>query len=123
MSFIVMCPRPPSATRTDTLFPYTTLFRSVGSGLGDLGLRALLLQRPFGEQSLEPAGGLGLGGEDGGVIGGKTQFLLIPAALGVGQFGKAVAAFVDEFGRQLQRQKIRLEIGRASCRERVCQYV
>src|SRR3546814_2224981 len=88
MSFIVMCPRPPSATRTDTLFPYTTLFRSVGSGLGDLGLRALLLQRPFGEQSLEPAGGLGLGGEDGGVIGGKTQFLLIPAALGVGQFGK-----------------------------------
>src|SRR3546814_2322473 len=108
MSFIVMCPRPPSATRTDTLFPYTTLFRSVGSGLGDLGLRALLLQRPFGEQSLEPAGGLGLGGEDGGVIGGKTQFLLIPAALGVGQFGKAVAAFVDEFGRQLPRQKIRI---------------
>src|SRR3546814_5722747 len=23
-----MCPRPPSSTRTDTLFPYTTLFRS-----------------------------------------------------------------------------------------------
>src|SRR3546814_14208935 len=25
-----MIPRPPSSTRTDTLFPYTTLFRSVG---------------------------------------------------------------------------------------------
>src|SRR3546814_13452962 len=24
--------RPPRSTRTDTLFPYTTLFRSVGSG-------------------------------------------------------------------------------------------
>src|SRR3546814_11450524 len=27
--FLLMCPRPPSATRTDTLFPYTTLFRSI----------------------------------------------------------------------------------------------
>src|SRR3546814_18462784 len=26
--FFVMIPRPPSSTRTDTLFPYTTLFRS-----------------------------------------------------------------------------------------------
>src|SRR3546814_1316666 len=25
-----MIPRPPSSTRTDTLFPYTTLFRSAG---------------------------------------------------------------------------------------------
>src|SRR3546814_8003255 len=27
-----MIPRPPRSTRTDTLFPYTTLFRSVGDG-------------------------------------------------------------------------------------------
>src|SRR3546814_18389588 len=27
--FFLMIPRPPIATRTDTLFPYTTLFRSV----------------------------------------------------------------------------------------------
>src|SRR3546814_19070758 len=27
---ILMIPRPPRSTRTDTLFPYTTLFRSVG---------------------------------------------------------------------------------------------
>src|SRR3546814_2600305 len=32
-----MIPRPPKATRTDTLFPYTTLFRSrlVGEQIGD----------------------------------------------------------------------------------------
>src|SRR3546814_6790403 len=30
-----MIRRPPRSTRTDTLFPYTTLFRSVGGG-GDL---------------------------------------------------------------------------------------
>src|SRR3546814_5160765 len=29
-----MIRRPPRSTRTDTLFPYTTLFRSVGQGLG-----------------------------------------------------------------------------------------
>src|SRR3546814_13690883 len=32
-----MIPRPPRSTRTDTLFPYTTLFRSVGTlSVGDL---------------------------------------------------------------------------------------
>src|SRR3546814_15508191 len=28
MFFFLMLPRPPRSTRTDTLFPYTTLFRS-----------------------------------------------------------------------------------------------
>src|SRR3546814_9851412 len=32
--FFLMTRRPPRSTRTDTLFPYTTLFRSVGS-VGD----------------------------------------------------------------------------------------
>src|SRR3546814_10718473 len=31
-----MVRRPPRSTRTDTLFPYTTLFRSVGPTLGAL---------------------------------------------------------------------------------------
>src|SRR3546814_1111833 len=30
--FFLMIRRPPRSTRTDTLFPYTTLFRSPGSG-------------------------------------------------------------------------------------------
>src|SRR3546814_10212908 len=30
--FFLMIRRPPRSTRTDTLFPYTTLFRSVGHG-------------------------------------------------------------------------------------------
>src|SRR3546814_2471476 len=37
-----MIRRPPRSTRTDTLFPYTTLFRS---GLADLQCRERLLQR------------------------------------------------------------------------------
>src|SRR3546814_4354999 len=41
--FFLMIRRPPRSTRTDTLFPYTTLFRSLGvadhfrKGGGDLG--------------------------------------------------------------------------------------
>src|SRR3546814_8729577 len=31
--FFLMIRRPPRSTRTDTLFPYTTLFRSAGGGL------------------------------------------------------------------------------------------
>src|SRR3546814_9802523 len=30
--FFLMLRRPPRSTRTDTLFPYTTLFRSAGAG-------------------------------------------------------------------------------------------
>src|SRR3546814_8628858 len=33
-----MIRRPPRSTRTDTLFPYTTLFRSIPSNVVDLGL-------------------------------------------------------------------------------------
>src|SRR3546814_7581543 len=31
--FFLMIRRPPRSTRTDTLFPYTTLFRSAGPGI------------------------------------------------------------------------------------------
>src|SRR3546814_13324398 len=31
--FVLMIRRPPRSTRTDTLFPYTTLFRSIMNGL------------------------------------------------------------------------------------------
>src|SRR3546814_9302359 len=34
MFFFLMIRRPPRSTRTDTLFPYTTLFRSVHQGGG-----------------------------------------------------------------------------------------
>src|SRR3546814_8124165 len=36
-----MIRRPPRSTRTDTLFPYTTLFRSLGERQGDRGGRGI----------------------------------------------------------------------------------
>src|SRR3546814_12652019 len=50
--FFLMIRRPPRSTRTDTLFPYTTLFRSHGADLRpeprahDLGPREPLLGQP-----------------------------------------------------------------------------
>src|SRR3546814_2685378 len=44
--FFLMIRRPPRSTRTDTLFPYTTLFRSQG------GSDAIIMVNPF-EKSLE----------------------------------------------------------------------
>src|SRR3546814_11506704 len=49
--FFLMIRRPPRATRTDTLFPYTTLFRSaerrVGSGPGPHCAERQLYQNAF----------------------------------------------------------------------------
>src|SRR3546814_4775647 len=36
--FFLMIRRPPRSTRTDTLFPYTTLFRSTAPGAGGVGI-------------------------------------------------------------------------------------
>src|SRR3546814_7833569 len=50
-----MIRRPPRSTRTDTLFPYTTLFRSAEGHADDDGLRALEPRR--GHQGAWRAGG------------------------------------------------------------------
>src|SRR3546814_14907337 len=39
--FFLMLRRPPRSTRTDTLFPYTTLFRSVDADVQALEVRGL----------------------------------------------------------------------------------
>src|SRR3546814_2609764 len=61
-----MIRRPPGPTRTDTLFPYTTLFRSVGVGGEALGAlvrplhrRAHFLRRPGADRLLGIAEDLG----------------------------------------------------------------
>src|SRR3546814_3153496 len=45
-----MIPRPPRSTRTDTLFPYTTLFRSIISQDTSVGIYVadVVQQRPHG---------------------------------------------------------------------------
>src|SRR3546814_18543108 len=63
--FFLMIRRPPRSTRTDTLFPYTTLFRSDAPGRGSL--RAFpwvtCLRMGFGTCGRIGAGGVEQGGD------------------------------------------------------------
>src|SRR3546814_21133755 len=101
--------QPPGSTRTDTLFPYTTLFRS----FPHLAMIAMV------ENHVEREGRKS----------SERRYYLSSVKLDAQAFAAAVRAhwgienrlhwvldvvFHDDLTRQ---------IGRASCRERVCQYV
>src|SRR3546814_16528422 len=56
--FFIMIRRPPRSTRTDTLFPYTTLFRSgdAGEQRQDDGIERQRLHSAAGERAPAPPG-------------------------------------------------------------------
>src|SRR3546814_15501767 len=129
-----MIRRPPRSTRTDTLFPYTTLFRSPRQQRRDQGPAAAIgLAR---DAALPP----GLAGQRGdlhrrGADRSDTSARTAEATNGSGcivttnggrprysvrkalslSFIQTFISLVFTFGG--------VELGRASCRERVCQYV
>src|SRR3546814_15530503 len=94
-----MIRRPPRSTRTDTLFPYTTLFRSLVPAARHQGRGA-----PCGESFWHWALGA-----DGGLGHAQPPF----------RSSRLIGA--ERQPTSDCRQS--LQIGRASCRERVCQYV
>src|SRR3546814_14230747 len=100
-----MIRRPPRSTRTDTLFPYTTLFRSVGNPAAKDHFSAHDRRRRA-----------------------DIIIALLNLAVGVRQIDVDLSV-VAEIGAELAAGRIQRdqagvdEIGRASCRERVCQYV
>src|SRR3546814_17926911 len=99
-----MIRRPPRSTRTDTLFPYTTLFRRAQFIIArDIGFRAFATRVLLELLEITRAHMRGLIGR-------------LIAARQVGQ-----AIVVVEFGHLGPGRAV--EIGRASCRERVCPYV
>src|SRR3546814_18365901 len=60
-----MIRRPPRSTRTDTLFPYTTLFRSIIYDLGGGTLDVAIADGLDGRVSLQAHGGIEMcGGRD-----------------------------------------------------------
>src|SRR3546814_12414257 len=110
--FVLMKRRPPRSTRTDTLFPYTTLFRSreVGrwipafAGMTKLLLAALLLVALFVAMPAFAQAAPAAPVDNGGAL-----------SRAMGQ--------ISGDGRSLSLSLQILKIGRASCRERWCQYV
>src|SRR3546814_13576880 len=121
-----MIRRPPRSTRTDTLFPYTTLFRSVFLERGAAPDAALVL-RVLPEvvvvlAALADVGDLGVGIEHGEDVG-----LELVEARRAGQFGFGAGVLLAHPGQppvagDVCQPQVRVgEIGRASGRERGCQ--
>src|SRR3546814_12283101 len=113
-----MIRRPPRSTRTDTLFPYTTLFRSTRRA------------EPPGR-----TGARGTGRHLTGIAGGRgmhTECLAapcLPARCRLVCEGVCATAHLPRVARSPRLASLGRyrrqgpEIGRASYRERVCQYV
>src|SRR3546814_13004341 len=100
-----MIRRPPRSTRTDTLFPYTTLFRSPVVEAVQPGLQRRR----------------GLVAEIGVVIIGARFFEGVQHALSLARAHVADMGIVVLIAFHIGVAPG--EIGRAACRERVCQYV
>src|SRR3546814_13473732 len=98
-----MIRRPPRSTRTDTLFPYTTLFRSSQT----LGLRTVAVRRGELASSLSATGTIDFNQRDVAIVQARTGGFVQRV------YGRAPGDIIGA-GAQL---------GRASCRGRVCQYV
>src|SRR3546814_17470859 len=116
-----MIRRPPRSTRTDTLFPYTTLFRSPGVGLEFTGLS--YEERLAGSQSSFTL-----------VLSLVVVFLCLAAlyeswsipfsvilVVPVGILGAVMATLGRGLSNDVFFQIGMIKIGRASCRESVCQ--
>src|SRR3546814_11246897 len=106
-----MIRRPPRSTRTDTLFPYTTLFRSnrrrrqINHQLAIRPERRIMSLVRIGRCSVE-------NDTDLAVVGALLQAL---DAL-MGRSDTSLPRHREAFGCRID------EIDRASCRERVCLY-
>src|SRR3546814_21025480 len=124
--FLLMIRRPPRSTRTDTLFPYTTLVRSLGP-FQVHGPAVMLLDDhgPAGElQDLLVLEHEGL------ALAARGVDVLRPAAAALGLdhlLFLRTARFLDAWPIALLAERRFeaevLDIGKASCRDRGCQYV
>src|SRR3546814_11537842 len=110
-----MIRRPPRSTRTDTLFPYTTLFRSGVAAIEFALIAPIFLILMFGIVvygfyfgtciALAHAASEGARASVAGITAGER------------------ANFAEAQVRAIFARYAPLQIGKASCRERVCQYV
>src|SRR3546814_21007166 len=76
-----MSRRPPKSTRTDTLFPYTTLFRSLGQIAGDVSGRTVDLGRVLPRKRAAAMGGSAAIGIDDDLAAGQARVAVRSADL------------------------------------------
>src|SRR3546814_15562574 len=105
--FFLMIRRPPRSTRTDTLFPYTTLFRSRAQWPQSFHAGKRLADPYPDDKPLF-------------VITSKN-LAQYRSRLSAGHL--ALFAKYPDYRMPVYTSRRSVEIGRASCRDRVCQYV
>src|SRR3546814_12035346 len=104
--FFLMIRRPPRSTRTDTLFPYTTLFRSLMTVNLLKRLESSVQSFRLTLQSLQA--------NNEATLAKIAAFNQSDGVATVGDLTEVLEGLDAEADDQ---------IGRATCRERVCQYV
>src|SRR3546814_15237158 len=121
-----MIRRPPRSTRTDTLLPYTTLFRSRARAFFGGGSDRALMPLEPANAVLERTRNLRLQTDAFEARpGGTLAFAHVGLDIvrrGIGEQSQHAAMRWHRKDVDIARIAL-LEIGRASCRERVCQYV
>src|SRR3546814_18374395 len=105
MFFFLMIRRPPRSTRTDKLFPYTTLFRSRDGPMPLGAFEQVIRVNLIGSFNLLRLAAADMLGAEPVNADGERGVIISTAS---------IAAAEGQLGQ---------EIGRASCRDRVCQYV
>src|SRR3546814_13687816 len=115
-----MIRRPPRSTRTDTLFPYTTLFRSTIAQLLELKRELADTGGDFVPSRLDRE--FVIAGSDVGQLIVLTSLYDVVRDEAPGARFRDVNLGGEEMVSALQTGYVDLEIGRASGRESVCEY-
>src|SRR3546814_15599420 len=110
----LMTRRPPRSTRTDTLFPYTTLFRSPARW----ALAALWRLKLAAIQAVLVWSGLAMAALV--FLQVIIRYFTTGSVYGIEELALSFAVWFYFIG---AARGAYTQIGRASCRERVCQYV
>src|SRR3546814_15058438 len=71
--FFLMIRRPPRSTRTDTLFPYTTLFRSANDRVLQMRLQRHALTEQAIQHTAEHLTGIGIQPVQRGLLNGQAR--------------------------------------------------
>src|SRR3546814_19129118 len=121
-----MIRRPPRSTRTDTLFPYTTLFRSVSASIKEGEIYRVSDVEVTGDTILpkEQIASMVLL-RKGNIFSRRIlEFSSDTITNTLSNIGYAFAKVtpIPRFDEEKKQLSVK-QNGRASCRERVCQYV
>src|SRR3546814_18408883 len=120
-----MIRRPPRSTRTDTLFPDTTLFRSArAENVGETTMSTTLVNGDTKVDTVEHllSAMAGLGIDNAYVELSASEVPIMDGSAGPFVFLIQSAGLEEQDTAKKFIRILREEIGRAVCRERVCQY-